>query len=372
MAVHLVYRYPTEGLAGKRILHFDEASILDFFRNRWGPETAELDDSLTEARSESFDPAFPPPTTEEAIWEAFTPGQRDLVDVRAQPGAIELLYMGLEYLATFAFFDDHFVQARGGDVAFLLREDWQLPEESLPGRAEPSTQASFLLFTRPHDPRQAEWPAGEVYRIEGVGLPDLARHLATATPDAWPFELWVLRSQLFADEDAPTAEERAFLAELRERPSEDAGWQMYADWLAERGEVSPGTVLLRRALERVGRLPLRDLEGLANRRGFYAASISAARRDLEEYVFERARHRPFYIPSLSVSSAADHVAQLALHYEHVRSEPLNIFYQWYLFDQQWAAAHPALAMSLQRWIRRWDVLTRNDREPESSAQRQPL
>jgi uncharacterized protein (TIGR02996 family) len=170
-------------------------------------------------------------------------------------------------------------------------------------------------------------------------LPGLSQYLATQSPQDWPFELLLLRSQLMADEDAPTPEERAFLAELREKPTVVAGWLMYADWLDEHGEPALGTRLLGRALERVGRLPVRDLEGLAKRPGFYAAGISEARRELEEFVFTRARHRTwrsFLVGELCL----EHLAQLC----HVDrwghpSPDRDLFHQWYLFDDLWAAAH---------------------------------
>jgi len=37
-------------------------------------------------------------------------------------------------------------------------------------------------------------------------------------------------------------------------------------------------------------------------------------------------------------------------------EPGELFHEWILFDHQWAAAFPNLAISLLRLASRWDVL----------------
>src|SRR5262249_56745119 len=56
-------------------------------------------------------------------------------------------------------------------------------------------------------------------RIDGVRLPDLPRHLLTVEPDedTWPGELLALRRELLRAPKA-AADERGFLAKLRERP----------------------------------------------------------------------------------------------------------------------------------------------------------
>jgi hypothetical protein len=46
---------------------------------------------------------------------------------------------------------------------------------------------------------------------------------------------------------------------------------------------------------------------------------------------------------------------LCLHTD--RWDKRDLFHQWFLFDDLWAAAHPALADGVLKFARRWDVLS---------------
>jgi uncharacterized protein (TIGR02996 family) len=381
VSVHFVYRSPYEGPSGKRVVHFDDTTVLDWFRAHWEshpyPVALDREEALFRGQVYGFASLFDSiaehdlavPYEETNLWNVLAEHLAVERQLLPSPHCIQVLTDDDELELAYYFFDDEFICRNPGSAEYLLSEGWRLPDGCTePGfvtqipttLVEPtrffSQGTTYLVFLRHSEADELTHPSGG-YRIEGIRLPDLTQHLATHSPLGWPFELLLLRSQLLADEDAPTPEERAFLAELREKPAEGAGWQMYADWLAEHGETALGARLLGRALDRIGRLPVRDLEGLAKRPGFYAAGISEARRELEEYVFTRARHRTPGVPSLSVSFAAEHLAQLCAHVDRLESPTRDVFHQWYLFDDLWAAAHPALANGLFRYARRWDVLT---------------
>ena len=51
---------------------------------------------------------------------------------------------------------------------------------------------------------------------------------------------------------------RPFIAAIRAAPDDDAPRLVFADWLAEQGQLPPGNVILRRALEGVSRQPLQS------------------------------------------------------------------------------------------------------------------
>ena len=53
---------------------------------------------------------------------------------------------------------------------------------------------------------------------------------------------------------------------------------------------------------------------------------------------------------------SEHVAQV---YFHDRDD---IYDQWFLIDDLWASAHPALADGLLRFATRWDVLSTGDEQ----------
>jgi uncharacterized protein (TIGR02996 family) len=84
-----------------------------------------------------------------------------------------------------------------------------------------------------------------VFRVDGLRLPEFARYLATSTPDNWPFELSLIRSQLFPASSTADSPEEAFLLELRERPRQQDAWMAFGDWLEEQGRGQAGVELLR-------------------------------------------------------------------------------------------------------------------------------
>ncbi len=65
-------------------------------------------------------------------------------------------------------------------------------------------------------------------------------------------------------------------------------------------------------------------------------------------------------PTQSRINLTPHIAQAALH----ASQAFG-YQQWFLFDDLWAAAHPALAASLLRYAAGWDPWTDDDEAPGS-------
>ena len=54
-------------------------------------------------------------------------------------------------------------------------------------------------------------------------------------------------------------------------------------------------------------------------------------------------------PSKSLIAVGPHSAQVCMHASDVFG-----YQQWFLFDDQWAAAHPNMARSLLRYTSGWD------------------
>jgi len=130
-----------------------------------------------------------------------------------------------------------------------------------------------------------------------------------------------LRSNLLEIPKKAERQEKAFLQALQKNPDDDATWAAYADWLTERGESSPGIVLLRRALARCQ--PCVDWAGQAE-------------------------------PKKNLIHVEDHLAQGCLHAGTIDSPH---YHQWIFFDDQWASAHSDLANGILRFAARWDVLS---------------
>jgi hypothetical protein len=119
-------------------------------------------------------------------------------------------------------------------------------------------------------------------------------------------------------------------AHLRASEPDPDSWP--PELLVLRNLIAPGDETIRPALERCNRWPGFNLN----------ASV------LDPAVMELTSGRR---PELSRLEAGEHLAQLAMH----RDEHFG-FQQWYLFDTNWAAAHPDLASSLLRYATDWDPL----------------
>jgi hypothetical protein len=151
MAVHFVYRSHYEGPAGKRVRHFDDATVLEWFRSRWhhflshthslcslfGGDVHLFDDLFGLATELGWDV---PGSMEELIDsadQAWHPTARDYgphhIQVQTDDDNIEL---------AFFFFDDEFLAANPGRADYLLTDGWRLSDGcDEPGfvAAEPTT-----------------------------------------------------------------------------------------------------------------------------------------------------------------------------------------------------------------------------------------
>jgi uncharacterized protein (TIGR02996 family) len=401
MAVYFVYRSPYEGPSGKHLKRFpDDDTVLDWFRNSWrflgwgegeppagegkparvrrrraGREAVDrLSDTLgcdvygfgtLFERAAEHD--LPPPASDRQLDEylqqyLYSEGpilyRPHLLTVKTDDDELELAYH---------FFDDHYLARHGKRAAFLLHDGWQLPGGH--GKAgfrasEPTSElkpagkgegTTYLIFHAFYDSSNLiDLPGG--YRIKGARVPDLARYLARVRPpEDWPLELLLLRSQLLAEPRGATAAERAFLREVLADPRDDATWLVYSDWLEEHGLPRAGRVVLERALRAVSHYPPDRLSYEdAGPSKLATATVGEARE-----VVERAADNPWprltYDPKKSLVHVEDHLAQLCLHTD--RWDGVDLYHQWFLFDDLWAGAHPDLATALLRYARTWDVLS---------------
>jgi uncharacterized protein (TIGR02996 family) len=337
MAVHFVYRC---GYVAPRSLYhrrFDEDdSVLDWFRRHWrrlpreevwahverllGVEVAYFGGIFSPLEGE----LPPPPQSMEDVAASVEGTYHNAVCF--EDHCLQVLTDDDEIDMAYLFFDDHFLAEHGGLAAYVIRDDWRLPD----GEGEswsPKEQ------TRPEDAHgegpgclylaRLELHSGEVLcdgfspaHVGGVRIPDLCRWLMgleQPDPDSCDYSLLELRRVLLDEDLGETDEERSFLAALRAAPDDDLNWGVYSDWLQEHGLHGAGRRLLERALPRVngGGDPARNL-----------------------------------------CQVGDHVAQL---FAHAGDE--HRFDHWFLFDDLWGGAHPVLAEALLRYANRWDVLS---------------
>jgi hypothetical protein len=253
-------------------------------------------------------------------------------EFRFKPHALQVITDDDEIELAYYFFDDHYLNDHPGRAAYLLNEDWKLPDRSGDVPYEPgirtkavkpsgsgpgTTYVAFLAFYDSGGLSNLD-EFGAPCRIKGVRVPQLADYLGAMTPDeTWPFELKLLRSQTNPDEST----------ELR----------------------------LEAALRRVTRLPVirigETTDGVA-RLGH--ASVAHARTQLEKFV-KALKGSPDHDASKSLVGVSDHLVQLCLHVGDLFGK--DVYHQWVIFDDLWAGANQDLAEGILRFSKRWDVLT---------------
>jgi uncharacterized protein (TIGR02996 family) len=357
MTVWFAYRCHYDLPATRFVKRFEEATILEWFRKHCKP-IADDDDAeayvqkLLGIRPHGFgyflnrlaEENVPPPRNNRELHAAFENCWGVEGEWLCQAHAIQGQDDDDEEEMAFYIFDDVFAGKHPERVAWLMQEDWRLPPDAGTGPFAPAFRTrrlkprggwegtTYLALLVCHDSYSLSDLSGEGCRLDGVRLPQLARWL-TRTSEAeredsqWCGELRDLADEILAEGPESDPMERAFLQELRGNPRDDHHWDVYGDWLEERGQPRAELWLLRRALERI------------------------ARRE------PRLHYPSIPVPegSLSQARVEPHLAQLCLHTGVVWGH--HDFDHWALFDDLWAGAHPDLANSLLRQLDRWDVLS---------------
>lgn len=284
-----------------------------------------------------------PPQTIEAVHEWF---QR-MYDptIEAGPHHVQVLTDDDEIDMAVLICDDHYRVANPGKADFLLLPDWELPGGS---SDEPAPDLSAIR-TAPVEPRSNGEGVLYVFReesqsenlrdknacdragrVEGVRVPDLARHLL-CTPETEDQEYALCEVRAFLTDllANPTGEDAGFLVAIRDNPAEQAHWDAYSDWLEEHDLPPAGLHLLDRALR-------------SEKFSHQGANRNPA--------FDRVKVTP-------------HMAQACKHEDRWR-DPMtdeiterDTFVQFIFFDDRWAAANPSLAKGILTFASRWDVLT---------------
>jgi uncharacterized protein (TIGR02996 family) len=378
MTVHFVYRSHYEGPMGLHHKVFDDESVLAWFQRHWEPIEGDASwahaEEVLGTRVYGFNTMFrniaehsvPRPKTNSQLTEFLEEHLYVEGEILHSPHCVQVITDDDEIQLAYYFFDDAYLKRHGPLAALLLRDDWQLPTMAGEGTFQPQvkTQAlrpkakgegtTYLVFHSYYDSENLDELLGPC-RIDGVRLPDLARHLIAARPveDQWPLELLLLRSQILpeARRGKPKEPEAAFLHALVDSPTDGASWMIFNDWLLEQGRPPVGTTLLDQGLRRSAQYPLTALEQ------FFSSDIKLVQEQLKDQ-FAVNRNALKRRAEKALVQTAEHVAQAYLHTD--RWDDRDLYHQWFLFDDLWASAHPALAQSILRYADRWDVLTPGD------------
>jgi uncharacterized protein (TIGR02996 family) len=269
-------------------------------------------------------------------------------ELLAEPHAIQVLTDDDELQMAYYFFDDDFLKRSGKRAAYLLQQDWRLPADHGGGRFKPGLPttefappgpwqgSTYLVFLWYEDGLNLDDLSG-AYRLDGVRVPDLAKYLARIRPEQpldWPYQLRNFSEPLLANVRSADTRENAFVRAIRQQPEDDTNWNVFGDWLEERGDKRAELFLLQRALERIATQPP---SGRA-------------------FTLREARKVP---NSKSVSRVEEHLVQLCLHLAtwRLRKASMDLYHHWIFFDDLWASAHVDLANAILTYASRWDVLS---------------
>lgn len=276
MPVWHVYRSFDVAPTGKHLRRFDDDTILEWFQRNWGYLAVEdrnlADERLIEVLGYGGWPLFmpfirsaeqgllPPESIEDVVVRMRASFGNGSVS-SSSPHVLEMMTEDDGEGGVVSFFDGHFLKESGSRAAYLLHDDWRLPSGSGAGGFTPTAEttelepagdgpgATYAVFLV----RESKYPMDDLepaWRIDGVRLPDLARHLLLALPaNSCPFYLRLLHVLAFAGVSLPEPMDEAFLSAIRADPSDAASWAAWNDWRAERGEEPPGISLLRRLRE---------------------------------------------------------------------------------------------------------------------------
>lgn len=381
MSTNFVYRSPYHGPAGKYLKRFADATVLDWFRNHWrgipdgpGYPPGAYAERLLGTGVYGFarlferiaERALAAPEDEQALGRLLRATVYN-TEALAGPHCVQVLTDDDELQLAYYFMDDDFLAGHGDRAAFLLNDDWRLPgghAASGYAPAVPTTAlaprrrgagVTYLVFHGYSDSGNLDDLEGG-YRFSGLRLPDLARHLAGATPAGqnWPFPLRLLRAQLLQFPDKPSGQEKAFLQAIQEGPGDETNWAVYSDWLQEQGRPPAGLAVLEHALTACARFPVAVIMNTIDTRGFGTGEVWTAPQEMAALLL-KVQGSGSHDPGRSLARVEDHLAQLCLHTGRWGKD--DLFHQWFLFDDLWAGAHPALADAVLRYARRWDVLS---------------
>jgi len=352
----LVYRSHYKGPLSKSIHHLEAESLLGWFQQLWlkclAVETEDEGRDIVDAEAGVYIYGFgsigaaivehqlePPETIDDLrrLLHKHLYVEGGPESVLLDEHTLQCATNDDEVELAYYFFDAAFAAAHPERVAYLLQEDWRLPTGAAPGGFKPPVRLDELL----PDGRGDGWTfailltfydgdslAAKLGRFDGVRVRGLKDHMVGVRPNvephttpwgftyprSWPLELRLLRA------------------------------------LIDKDDLDLGP-----ALARVARYPLQYVGGIGNRELGLGQQADAAAEFAELALVNGEPRKLSGDPGKSLIAASDHLVQLCHH-----ATSWAGYQQWFLFDDLWASANPALAASLLRYAEGWNVLTIED------------
>ena len=342
--IWFVYRSHYEGPLSRLVRRLDAPSILAWFaRTMIAAKTAEDPSRVYEDELGGYVYGFgtvfeavkehglvaPKSTAElEKILRKHLYVEGDAGHLRIDEHSLRVLTDDDEVELAYFFFDDEVVRKQPERVSFLLQEEPKLPEGDADGPFTPPFEpepvlprgegegTTYACLLTSYD---GESIPGCAVAIPGVRLPDLASHLRTVVPtkkpeswskewlDTWPVELRLLRAM-----------------------------------------IEPGQISIAPALTKCAAYPLREVVTGTNHT---LLGVSAHQNAEGEFYKVGTAFEGTGDPAKAIVQVGKHAALFCPHTSSAFGHE-----QWILFDDRWAAAHPALAASMLRYAHGWDPL----------------
>jgi hypothetical protein len=347
MPIWFVYRSPYDGPLSKHVQRLEGAdTLLDWFRSIWRPiperdKAVAFGQKLLGTYVYSFGYLFThiaenslaPPETLEQLHAALE-GALYIDEIRSPDDTIQALTDDDDVSLVMYWFTDAFAPAHPERVAFLLRDDWRLPETVGPGgfKQKPSvrlylpptrdTKALYLVELDWDTASNLEDLSG-AKKFPGLRLPELVPWLLGKTveeSEVLGLFLGTLRKELETILSRGKGLERSFRKTLKEDPADLATWNAYTDWLVDQDRLPAELHLLELAL------------------------------------------RPRATSKRRLQVAPHCVAQMVQ-----RDEEGEQFEQLFLFDDVWASGNVDLANALLDYAARYNVLDNPDVAGEELA-----
>lgn len=353
MAVHFVYRSHYDNPTCFHRKRFKADSLLAWFQSIWQPiradDAGDHAETLLGTHVYSFgnlfekidDEEWPVPKSMNAVAERLNEALY-IGEMKGGKNHVQILTDDDELEMAIYIFDDHYAAKHPDRVAFLLRDDWRLPDGMASGQFKPPPGVKKALTIRTGD-KVLEGktyfahfaacdsgsltdldPGDQCGVIHGVRVPDLARGLIRVhdqykvAAEAFHRSLAEVMTGLEPAFRTAKGTEVPLLKAVRANPNDTACWAAYSDWLLENGKPT----LLERILAKC------DAPG---------GAIEESRNPKKDAVLVQA-----------------HVAQACKHVAKWGED--DLYHHLVFFDDLWANAHPHLAASLLRAGNRWDPL----------------
>ncbi len=353
MAVHFVYRSHYDNPTCFHVKRFEAGSVLAWFQSIWQPvradDAGDHADQLLGTHVYSFgnlfekidDEEWPVPKTMKALAERLNDALY-IGEMKGGKNHIQILTDDDELEMAVYIFDDHYAAKHPDRVAFLMRDDWRLPDGMANGKFKPPPGVTKALTVRTGDKvlegktyfaHFAAYDSGGLTDLDpgdlcgvihGVRIPDLARGLIRVqdmfkeAEDSFHLSLAEVMTGLEPAFRTAKGTELLLQKAVRANPNDTACWAAYSDWLLENARPT----LLERILAKCN-APSGTIKDSRN-------------------------------PKRDLVLVQEHIAQVCKH--RAKWDRSNSYHHFVFFDDLWANAHPDLAASLLRAANRWDVL----------------